>query len=75
MTDSDRRQRQLEDNKAEVGFGAQVDAIYRPTGTRSIYDAVKGRDGELVMRPENTSLPECSLDSLVVQSVLRRGWK
>lgn len=74
MTEAERLARKLEDNRAEVREGAKVDAIYRPTGTRSVYHAHKGKDGSLVMRPERFTLPETSLDSLVILKVLRRGF-
>lgn len=70
-----RHTRQLENGKPDIHPGAEVDAIYRPTGTRSRYRARMDKaTRELVMKPENHTLPECGLDALVILKVLRRGF-
>lgn len=67
--------RQLENGKAHVRPGGIVEAIYRPTGARGRYRAqLNNVTRELVMKPEDHTLPECGLDSLIVLKVVRRGF-
>lgn len=68
-----RHSRQLENGKSDIHPGAEVEAIYRPTGTRARYRAHE-IDGALRMKPATASLPECGLESLVVLKVIRRGF-
>jgi len=73
MTHADRVARQLENGKSEIHAGAIVEAVYKPTGARGRYRAVKV-NGVLVMKPEGATLPECGLEALVILRVVRRGF-
>lgn len=73
MTHADRISRQLENGKSDIHPGAIVEAVYKPTGARGTYRALKV-NGVLIMRPEGATLPECGLDALVILRVVRRGF-
>ena len=73
MTHADRVTRQLEDGKSQIKEGAIVHAIYKPTGERGKFRALK-MDGKTLKMYRDANRLWCDLDDLVILRVERRGF-